>query len=184
VDSAGYCLFETPLGTCAIAWGKPLEPGGRPAVTLLQLPETTAATTEARVARLSRARKVSAPPPDIAEVMDRICKHLRGDVQDFRGVAVNLDGLDPFTHRVYELVREIPAGETRTYGDIARALDVPGAARAVGQSMGKNPVPLIIPCHRVMAAGGRTGGFSAPGGRDTKARLLSIEGAMLPLFRP
>jgi len=170
-----YCLFETPLGWCGIAWS---ERGNRPAVTFLQLPEATPEMTESRLAQDSRARPSSAPPPEIREVIERVRKHLQGDVQDFRDVAVDLEGRGLFARRVYAAAREIPAGETRTYGEIAAALNLPAAARAVGQALGRNPVGVIIPCHRVLAAGGKPGGFSAYGGRATKARLLEIEGAL------
>ncbi len=170
-----YCLFETSLGSCGIAWSDPGNSTAPTAVTLLQLPEATTAMTESRMARTG-ARKSSAPPPQIAEVIRKICKHLHGKLQDFRDVAVSLDGADPFSRQVYEAARQIPAGQTSTYGEIAKALGQPDA-RAVGEALGKNPIPLIIPCHRVLAAGGKSGGFSAPGGLTTKKRLLAIEGA-------
>lgn len=180
MNQFAYCLFDTPLGSCGIAWHEPGD-SSAPSVTLLQLPEASAAITESRIARPG-ARKSTAPPPRIAEVIDKIRKHLQGDLQDFRGVPVDLTGADPFARQVYEAAREIPAGETRTYGEIAKSLGRPAEARAVGQSLASNPVPLIIPCHRVLAAGGKTGGFSAPGGRTTKARLLAIEGAISGLL--
>ncbi len=171
-----YCLFKTSLGSCGIAWNDPGDSAAPTAVTLLQLPEATTAMTESRMARTG-ARKLSAPPPQIAEVIARVQKHLHGELQDFRDVAVDLDGADPFARQVYEAAREIPAGKTSTYGELAKALGQPAAARDVGQALGRNPIPLIIPCHRVLAAGGKRGGFSAPGGRATKTRLLAIEGA-------
>ena len=178
-----YCLFETPLGSCGIAWRDRGDSAASPAVTFLQLPEETAELTERRIARNSGVRESSEPPVRIAEVIEKVRKHLLGEVQDFRDVAIDLDAADPFARLVYEAAREIPAGQTRTYGELARALHRPNAARAVGQALGKNPVALIIPCHRVLAAGGKTGGFSAHGGRATKARLLAIEGApLLPLL--
>jgi methylated-DNA-[protein]-cysteine S-methyltransferase len=170
-----YCLFETPLGSCGIAWREYERSRTPPRVTFLQFPEATAKITESRIARHSGARKSSAPPPHITEVMERICRHLRGDVQDFRDIAVDVDGAGRFARQVYEAAREIPAGETRTYGELAHALSRPTAARAVGQALGRNPIGLIIPCHRVLASGGELGGFSAHGGRATKARLLAIE---------
>jgi O-6-methylguanine DNA methyltransferase len=152
-------------------------------VTYLQLPEATAKMTESRIARNSGVRKSSAPPPRIAAIIEKIRKHLQGELQDFRDVAVDLNGVDPFARLVYEAAREIPAGQTRTYGDLAKSLNRPNAARDVGQALGKNPIALIIPCHRILAAGGKSGGFSAHGGRATKARLLAIEGApLLPLL--
>lgn len=170
---AAYCLFDSTLGWCGIAWS---ELGNQPAVTLLQLPEATAEMTESRIAQASGARQASSPPPEIVQVIERVRKHLQFQLQDFRDVAIDLDGVGLFARRVYEAARQIPAGETRTYGDLAHTLNLHGAARAVGQALGRNPITIIIPCHRVLAADGRPGGFSAHGGRATKARLLAIEG--------
>ncbi len=103
---------------------------------------------------------------------------MSGDTQDFQDVPIDWDGLEAFSRQVYEFIRRIPAGNTMTYGEIARDLGLPGSARAVGQAMGSNPVPLLIPCHRVLAAGGKSGGFSAHGGRSTKLKMLAIERAM------
>ena len=182
MKQVAYCLFETPLGSCGIAWSERGNSRAAPAVTLLQLPEATTIMTESRIARSSGARKSSAPPPPIAEVIEKVCRHLQGEVQDFRDITVDLDGAAPFARQVYEAAREIPAGQTRTYGQLAEALHRPAAARAVGQILARNPIPLIIPCHRVLAAGGKPGGFSAHGGRTTKARLLAIEGAISGLL--
>ncbi len=176
MKQVAYCLFETPLGLCGIAWSEQGNSGTPPAVTLFQLPEATTKMTESRIARNSGARKSSVPPPRIAEVIRKVCKHLQGEVQDFRDVPVDLDGRSPFAQQVYEATRNIPAGQTRTYGELAKTLDQPAAALAVGQALGRNPIPLIIPCHRVLGAGGKPGGFSAHGGRATKARMLALEG--------
>lgn len=173
-----YCLFETPLDWCGIAWSEGKSSSGSHAITSFQLPEATPEMTESRIARSSGARKSSEPPREIGELIERVRKHLRGDVQDFRDVPVDLVGADHFARRVYIAAREIPAGETRTYGELARALRRPGAARAVGQALGRNPIPLIIPCHRVLAASGKPAGFSAHGGRATKVWLLEIEEAL------
>ncbi len=175
MKQAAYCLFETALGWCGIAWSES-EQSRVPAVTLLQLPEATAKETESRIARKSGAAPEDAPPA-VAEIMARVCQHFRGDVQDFRDVVLDLGGAAPFARRVYEAARQIPAGQTRSYGDLARAAGRPGAARAVGQALGKNPVSLIIPCHRILAAGGKPGGFSTHGGLATKAWMLAVEGA-------
>ncbi len=171
MKQAGYCLFETPLGLCGIAWS-----GEPPAVTLLQLPEATPERTEARLARQTGVGAARVPPPRIVQVIERLRKHLEGDVQDLRDIALDLDGAAPFARKVYEAARQIPPGQTMTYGELAKAAGRPGAARAVGQALGKNPVAVIIPCHRVLAAGGKPGGFSAHGGRTTKARMLAAEG--------
>jgi O-6-methylguanine DNA methyltransferase len=179
--NAGYCLFETALGTCGIAWRESGDSGALAAVTFFQLPEATAEIAESRMARKSGAIRSDAPPAGISQIIERVRKHLLGDSQDFRDVTLDLQGTGAFARMVYDAARKIPAGETTTYGAIATGLGEPGAARAVGGALGANPIPLIVPCHRVLAAGGKSGGFSAHGGRDTKARLLEIEGARLPL---
>jgi len=139
--------------------------------------------TEARIARNSGGQPAGTPLPEIARVIEKVRLHLSGDLQDFRDVAVDIEKVAPFARRVYGVAREIPAGETRTYGEIAEALNRPGAARAVGHVLGRNPVPLIIPCHRVLASDGKLGGFSAYGGQATKARLLTVEGAAFGRWR-
>ena len=177
MSHAGYCLFDTPLGWCGIAWRDGGASAASPAVTLLQLPEASAERTASRMARASGAPGPSAPPPPIAGIIYRLCRHLAGEAQDLRDIVVDLTGADAFARQVYEAARAIPPGQTRTYGEIAKSLDQPREAQAVGQALGKNPIALIIPCHRVVAAGGKSGGFSSHGGRATKSRLLAIEGA-------
>ncbi|HEX8837949.1 MAG TPA: methylated-DNA--[protein]-cysteine S-methyltransferase [Candidatus Acidoferrum sp.] len=181
MQNATYCLFETPLGTCGIAWRETGDSGSQAFVTAVQLPEATPQSTESRIARKAGSSQRGVPPREIAEVIEKIRKHLQGDVQDFRNVAVDLAGATPFFRDVYEVTRQIPPGQTRTYGEIAKAAGQPGAAQEVGQAMAKNPVPIIVPCHRVAAAGGKLGGFSAPGGPATKGKLLALEGASVNL---
>ena len=176
VKNLAYCLFDTPLGAIGLVWRHDQNSNFGPAVVYLQLPEATRQMTESRIARIG-ASKVTSSPPQIAELIQRICRHLQGQVQNFRDVLIDLDEVAPFERQVYEAAREIPAGQTKTYGEIAKALNQPHAAQAVGQALGRNPVALLIPCHRVLAAGGKFGGFSAPGGRITKTKLLVIEGA-------
>lgn len=184
MKNASYCLFETPIGACGIAWRESANSDAQAVVTAVQLPEPTAQATGSRIARKAGSERASAPPPEIAAVIEKIRLHLEGETQDFRGIAVDLEGFPPFFRQVYKATREIPPGQTRTYGEIAKAAGQPGAAQEVGQAMAKNPVPIIVPCHRVAAAGGKLGGFSAPGGPATKAKLLALEGASvnLPLF--
>ncbi|MGA3328641.1 MAG: methylated-DNA--[protein]-cysteine S-methyltransferase [Terriglobia bacterium] len=176
-----YCIFATPLGWCGIAWSKGPNAHTPYAVSFLQLPEATAELTESRIAKNSGAVKSSEHPFQMLKIIEKVCNHLKGDLQDFRDIPVDLDGVGPFVRKVCETAREIPAGQTVTYADLANALGRPAAVRAVGRALGKNPIPLIIPCHRVLAARGKPGGFSAPGGRATKARLLAIEGAVVNL---
>jgi len=181
MKNAAYCLFETALGTCGIAWCATGDSDSRPVVAAIQLPEATRQATESRMMRKCGSNHLAVPPQQIAGVIERIRKHLEGEVQDFRDVAVDLEGATSFFRQVYEITREIPAGQMRTYGEIAKAAGQPGAAQEVGQAMAKNPVPIIVPCHRVSAAGGKLGGFSAPGGPATKAKLLALEGATVNL---
>ena len=169
-----YCLFDTAVGVCAIAW----TPDG--SVNFFQLPESSSRLTEERIA--GQAAKVESSPTAVTRIVDRVQRHLRGELQDFRDVPVELRGVPPFSLRVLNATREILTGETTSYGALATRLGSPGAARAVGQALGKNPIPLIIPCHRILAAGGKSGGFSAAGGVTTKSRLLTIEGALATLF--
>jgi methylated-DNA-[protein]-cysteine S-methyltransferase len=177
MKKVAYCLFETSLGSCGIAWREGEDSRTPPAVTFLQLPEATNARTEARIARSAGASTATAPPPLVAEVIAKLCQHCEGDVQDLRDIRVDLEGVGAFARQVYEAARQIPPGQTTTYGELAKAVGHPGAARAVGHALARNPIALIIPCHRVLAAGGKPGGFSAHGGRATKGKLLALEGA-------
>jgi O-6-methylguanine DNA methyltransferase len=172
-----YCLFETALGSCGICWKESENPGGENPVVAFQLPEASIERTEQRISRKCSTRRSSDPPQNIAALIRRVGEHLSGAMQDFRDVQVELDSVGEFAARVYQATREIPAGKTSTYGELARALGRGGSARAVGQALGRNPIPLIIPCHRVLAAGGKSGGFSAHGGPTTKAKMLALEGA-------
>lgn len=165
-----YTLFDTALGPCGIAWG----PRG---VTGVQLPGSSAETTRTRLLRRCPGAEEGQPPAEIVQVIDRIKALLRGEPIDLSAVALDLDRVSPFERQVYAIAREIQPGSTMTYGEIARRLGDPMLARDVGQAMGHNPFPIIVPCHRVLAAGGKPGGFSAPGGVDTKMRMLRIEGA-------
>ena len=174
-----YCLFETPLGACGIAWKVQEISRIPPVVTFFRLPEATRRLTDTRIARSSGGRKARVPPPHIAGIIKKVQKHLHGDVQDFLDIVVALDGAGPFARQVYNAARKIPAGRTVTYGELATDMNRPTAARAVGQALGRNPIPLIIPCHRVLAIGKKPGGFSAHGGVETKARMLEIEGVTI-----
>ena len=138
--------------------------------------------TESRIVGKSGASKSDSPPRAIAEIIERVCRHFDGEIQDFSDIDLDLEESPTFARRVYKAARKIPIGQTRTYGQIAKAAGSPGAARAVGQALGQNPIALIVPCHRVLAAGGKTGGFSAHGGCATKARMLELEGANVTMF--
>lgn len=167
----GFALFETPVGRCGIAWS---ERG----IVALQLPATTEAATRARLQRELPGAMETLPPPEVERAIEGVLGLLRGDGTDLTAVALDMDGVPTFDRSVYEVARAVPPGETITYGEIARRLGgEPGAARAVGQALGRNPFAIVVPCHRVLAAGGRLGGFSASGGATTKRRLLALEGA-------
>lgn len=170
-----YCLFDTALGYCGIAW---LEKEHSTAICYFQLPEASPESTEAKLVKFCGGQKAS-PPPEITEVIQRVCRHFAGETQDFQNIAVDVAEAGAFAQQVYSAARSIPAGQTKTYGEIAKQLNRPKSARAVGQALGRNPVALIIPCHRVLAAGGKPGGFSAHDGVNMKARMLAIEGVRL-----
>lgn len=162
-----YALFDTAIGPMALAWG----PHG---VVACELPARSPAHLEARFAR---RHERAAPDGFAAEVIARLCSHLAGQPDALLDVALDLRATPAFAQRVYALTRAIAPGDTRTYGQIADTLGGAGLARAVGQALGANPFAPIVPCHRVMAAHGGAGGFSATGGVSTKLRLLEIEGA-------
>ena len=144
------------------------------------LPEQTVPQTRARVAHRFPHSVESAPPPFVAQAIDGIVALLEGQSRDLTDVPLDFAGSVPeFHRRVYDVTRTIKPGTTLSYGEIAERIGEPDAARAVGQALGRNPTPIIVPCHRVLAADGRTGGFSAPGGTATKLRMLAIEGARL-----
>ena len=177
MNPAAYCLFETNIGCCAVLWHGNEDASLPPAIVAFQLPEATPEMTEYRVTRWPGATRSPNPPAAITTLIERVRRHLTGDLQDFRDVVLDLDSSGPFAQQVYEAARAIEAGETRSYGALATSINHPGAARAVGQALGRNPIGLIIPCHRVLAAGRKIGGFSAHGGQATKMRMLAIEGA-------
>jgi methylated-DNA-[protein]-cysteine S-methyltransferase len=167
----GYALFDTPIGRCAIAWGAA-------GVLGVQLPESREGETRRRLLERFPGTPEAPPPSEVGRALDGITALLRGEASDLSFVLLDMEGVPPFHRRVYEAARAIPAGATASYGDLASRLGAEGAARAVGQALGRNPFAIVVPCHRVLAAGGRLGGFSANGGITTKLRLLSIEGSL------
>ncbi len=165
-----YSGLETALGYCAIAWNDF-------GVTRFQLPGQNAGETERLLLRRTPLAERGAPPPMVAEVITAVTRYCRGEAVDFRDVPIDLADQDAFFQQIYAALRRVGWGSTTTYGSLAQEAGAgQEAAREVGQAMAKNPVPLIIPCHRVLAAGGKLGGFSAPGGSDTKVRMLELEG--------
>jgi methylated-DNA-[protein]-cysteine S-methyltransferase len=167
----GFALFDTAIGTCGLAWN------GR-GISSVQLPERTASAIRTRLMRQRPQATEQPPPPDVAAAIDGMTAVLAGRRVDLSEVAVDWDQIPDFNRRVYEVARSIPSGKTLTYGEVAAGIGEPGAGQAVGQALGRNPVPIVVPCHRVLAAGGQMGGFSAPGGAATKRRMLVIEGAL------
>src|SRR5438552_2215348 len=174
-----FCIFETTIGAGGIAWGD----GG---VTGVQIPEPDAARVRARLKRRFPWALETLPTPEIQVAIEGMCTLLQGRASDLSTIRLDMEPVPAFERRVYELARTIAAGETLTYGQIAGRLGEPRLTREVGQALARNPFPIIVPCHRVLAAGGKLGGFSASGGVATKQRLLSIERAnvawQLPLI--
>ncbi len=165
-----YHVFETGMGFCAIAWS---EAG----VVRFQLPARSAEAAGRLMRRRAVGAEPGAPPEDVAAVVAAAKRYFDGEETDFSHVRLDLGGEDAFFIRIYDALRRVGWGRTTTYGALAKEVGAGReAARDVGQAMARNPAPLIIPCHRVLAAGGRIGGFSAPGGSTTKIRMLELEG--------
>lgn len=169
MTTLGFALFDTVIGRCGIVWG------GR-GVVGVQLPEARDGDTHARMLRRFPEATEAPPPAEIQRAVDAIVALLQGDTSDLSSIVLDMDRVPPFHRRVYGAARGISAGATCSYGEIADWIGAPGAARAVGQALGRNPFALVVPCHHVLAAGGKAGGFSAAGGVATKLRLLAIEG--------
>jgi methylated-DNA-[protein]-cysteine S-methyltransferase len=172
MNATGFTLFKTAIGACGVAWsGK--------GIVALHLPEANDQRARARLRRRWPQAEEQAPPPTVQRAIDGIVALLSGELRDLSSIVLDMERVPAFERRVYEIARTIGPGKTLTYGDIARRLGDPAAARDVGEALGRNPFAIIVPCHRVVAAGGRTSGFSANGGVATKLRLLEIERARL-----
>jgi methylated-DNA-[protein]-cysteine S-methyltransferase len=175
-----FALFDTAIGPCGIAWN------GR-GIAGVQLPEGSPHETRARLRRRFPDAREAPPPAPVRRAIDGVVALLRGEPCELESVTLDMDGVPPFHRRVYEVARTIPPGMTLSYGEVATRMGAPGAARDVGQALGQNPFAIIVPCHRVLAANGKVGGFSARGGVRTKLRLISSERARgygaLPLFQ-
>ncbi len=172
VPALGWCVFETAIGHCGIAWGQGVLAG-------VQLPGVDAAATRARMRSRFPDAPELAPPQSVQSVVERIVALMEGKHDAMLDVALDMQDVPPFNRRVYDIARAILPGHTRTYGEVARELGDPHAARAVGKALGQNPFAPVVPCHRILAAGGRGGGFSATGGVDTKLKMLEIEKAQV-----
>ena len=165
-----YTLFETAIGRCGMAWGSR-------GILGVQLPEKSHEATRTRLMRHCPAAEESElPPKNILRAIDEIQQLMRGEKKSLRTISLDMSRIAPFNARVYETTRAIAPGQTRTYGEIARAIGDASAARAVGQALGRNPFAIVVPCHRVVGANAKLVGFSANGGIATKLRMLMIEG--------
>jgi methylated-DNA-[protein]-cysteine S-methyltransferase len=181
MNAFGHTLFATPVGVCGIAWSAR-------GIAAFQLPESSRVRTTARLLKrlqavglgasdAAEARDDAAPPADVRRAIDAVLELLHGTPVDLGFIALDESDIPAFERRVYAATRAISPGTTLSYGEVAARIGDPGAARAVGQALGRNPYAVIVPCHRVLAAGGAIGGFSAGGGAATKRRLLAIERA-------
>jgi methylated-DNA-[protein]-cysteine S-methyltransferase len=166
MNTTGQTSFDTPLGPATIRFTS----RGIRSLTLHDV-----------------GRKHQVKPGEEGDVPDwvrdivlRVQAHLGGTLQDFSQVPLDIEGITPFYREVYEASRKIPSGKTVTYGELAKVVGRPAAARAVGQALSKNPILLIVPCHRIVGSTGNAVGFSAPGGVKTKAHMLAVEGARIP----
>jgi methylated-DNA-[protein]-cysteine S-methyltransferase len=169
-DLHGFTLFSTAIGQCALVWNDH-------GIAAVRLPEQSEGRMLSRLYRQFPLLQAAAPPRAMQQAVDGMVALLEGEARDLRFCALDLRGAAPFHRRVYAAAQDILPGKTKTYGEIAALLGDPGSARAVGQALGHNPFPIIVPCHRVLASGAQSGGFSAPGGVSTKLRMLLIEGA-------
>jgi methylated-DNA-[protein]-cysteine S-methyltransferase len=165
-----FTLFDTTIGACAIAWG----PRG---IHSVQLPMGNEEKTRARIRQRHGEIAQAQPPVAVQRAIDRIVALLAGQSDDLMDIELDLEEVPAFHRGVYDIARTIPPGQTMTYGDIAKRLGGVELAREVGQALGRNPCPIVVPCHRVLAAGNKPGGFSANGGVVTKLKMLEIEGA-------
>ena len=168
-----HTLFPTAIGAVGVAWSTR-------GLVALALPERDEAATEKRLIAKSHSAGKAAPPQAIADAIALIRQYCAGERVDFSSIPLDLSGIEAQRRRIYETMRALAFGETTTYGALARRAGAPEsdweAAQRVGVAMGRNPIPIVVPCHRVLAAGGKPGGFSAYGGTATKEKLLALEG--------
>ena len=170
MSGLAFTLFDTAIGPCGLVWRGETIVGAA-------LPGVDASATRSHLDRRFPGAVEAVPPAGVASAIALVVRMLAGDPVDVDTIPVDLSAADPFERRVYEAARAIPRGEVRTYGELAAAIGQPGASRAVGAALGRNPIPIIVPCHRILAASGKSGGFSAPGGTATKFAILNIERA-------
>jgi methylated-DNA-[protein]-cysteine S-methyltransferase len=167
-----FAIFDTAIGPCGIVWG---ERG----ISGVQLPMSNEEKTRKRILQRNGDIPEAEPTAEVGRAIQAIKELLTGKPNDLSGVVLDLDGVPEFDRGVYDIARTIPPGKTMTYGDIAKKLGGVELSRDVGQALGHNPCPIVVPCHRVLAAGNKPGGFSANGGVVTKLKMLQIEGAVV-----
>lgn len=165
-----FALFDTAIGHCGIVWSARGTAG-------VELPQKSVQATRSRLLRRFAAAREAPPPPEVQRAIEGIVGLLRGEPVELSGVTLDDGGVPEFNRSVYAVVRGIRPGATLSYGEVAERLGDRTLARDVALALSENPFPIIVPCHRVLAAGGKMGGFSGPGGVRTKLRLLTIEGA-------
>ena len=168
-----YTIFDTGIGRCGIAWG---EAG----IVGVQLPEAREIETRKRLYHLYPYAREMRPPPNVELAIAGMAALLRGEAGDFSDVTLDMSGIHAFNQRVYQITRGIPRGETRTYGEVAARLGTSGAVLSVAKAIARNPFVIIVPCHRVLEAGGYADQISPHGGTVSRRRLLSIEGVGSP----
>jgi methylated-DNA-[protein]-cysteine S-methyltransferase len=173
MSGRGYTIFDTGIGRCGIAWGYA-------GILGVQLPEARELDTRRRLYQLYPDTREMRPPLNTEIAIEGIAALLRGEPCDLSDVTLDMTGIHAFNQRVYEFTRRIPRGETRTYGEVAASLRLSGAVHSVAQAIARNPFVIIVPCHRVLEAGGYADKISPHGGAISKRRLLSIEGAGSP----
>ena len=167
-----FAIFETAIGSCGIVWGTR-------GINGVQLPMGSEDKTRSRIFQRYGDIVEAPPPAEVQHAIEGMVALLEGKPNDLNDVPLDLDGVPEFHRGVYDIARSIPPGKTMTYGDIAKRLGGVELSRDVGQALGRNPCPIVVPCHRVLAAGGKPGGFSANGGVVTKLKMLAIEGAVV-----
>ncbi len=173
-DNSEWITFSTSLGICAIAWN-------RAGIVSFCLPEASENYMQMRLKKITGSNSASKSLPLwVKKLIRKVKAHINSNLQDFLDIPLNLKGCTDFQLSVYYIAQKIPAGKVITYGELAEAIGRPKAARAVGNALGKNPIPLIIPCHRIIASSGKLGGFSTYGGLRMKKALLASEGVYLP----
>jgi O-6-methylguanine DNA methyltransferase len=169
---ATWTTFSTSLGVCGVSWTLR-------GINSFFLPEATGAAIETRLTDITGCTKTSSPPAWVKELIRKVKAHIKGHAQDFSEVPLSFSGISEFMLSVFQAAQKIPSGTVMTYGELAGGIGKPNAARGVGSALSNNPIPLLVPCHRVIASSGKLGGFSAPGGLATKVALLECEGVYL-----